>query len=157
MRIQEWILVFAATDSSAVNARVYRDAVRRRILCCRCDDAESSHFTGGAVANVGAVTLAVSTAGASPGLSVRIRDQAAAGVDPVLVRLAELMRSWRTSVRKSVADPLLRRRLLEQLSGPLMEETLRRHGPRQTRSLFARLLREAETGGGGHDRKGKHD
>ncbi|MCL2646910.1 MAG: bifunctional precorrin-2 dehydrogenase/sirohydrochlorin ferrochelatase [Phycisphaerales bacterium] len=148
MRTQQWSLVFAATDSSVVNARVYKDAARRRILCCRCDDAEGgkrSDFAGAAVARAGPVTLAVSSAGASPALCVRIRDQAAGAIDPAIVRLAELLVPWRVRVKRSVANLRLRRKLLQELSGPLMEETLRKQGPRQARELFVRLLREVRS------------
>jgi len=143
MRAQPWQLVFAATDSPDENARIYRDALQRRILCCRCDESDGSDFAGAAVAYAGPVTLAVSSAGASPALAARIRDQAAAAIDPVLARLAELLPTWRAHAKKSIAHPQLRRKLLQQLAGPIMEETFRKHGPRQARSLFTRWLREA--------------
>lgn len=146
MRTQPWQLVFAATDSPEENARVHKDASRRRILCCRCDESDGSDFAGAAVAYAGPVTLAVSSAGASPALAARIRDKAATAIDPVLVRLAELLPTWRARAKKVIAHPQLRRKLLQQIAGPVMEETLRKHGLRQARVLFTRWLRSYSPG-----------
>ena len=144
MKARQWRLIFAATDSPAVNARVRKDSARAGFLCCRCDDPEDSDFSGAATAQAGGVTLAIGTANASPALSARIRDQAAAAIDGTLAHLAALLLPWRARAKRLIADPQLRRALLQQLSGAHMESVLRKHGPRQAQALFTRWLAEAQ-------------
>src|SRR5688572_31143815 len=58
-------LVFAATDSAAVNEQVVRDARAREIWVNRSDEGDEGDFSNPAVARRGAVTLAVSTGSAA--------------------------------------------------------------------------------------------
>src|SRR3954466_13379237 len=71
-------LVFAATDSGETNDAVVADAQRLGILVCRADGdgEEPGNFSTPAVLRKGAITLAVSAAGA-PALAARIRDELA--------------------------------------------------------------------------------
>ena len=78
IRREKWRLVFAAADVKEVNEAVQRDAAAAGVLCCRCDEQESGDFSGGAIGHIGGVTVAISTRGASPALSRRIREQALA-------------------------------------------------------------------------------
>lgn len=66
-------LVFAAAGDAAVNAQVVADARRAGVLCNAADRPSEGDFTLPAVLRRGALTLAVSTGGASPALSRRIR------------------------------------------------------------------------------------
>ncbi len=147
--LQTWRLVFAATDDAAVNEQVGSDAVTAGILCCRCDEPEEGDFSGGAVKRLGdksvGVTLAISTAGASPVIATRIRDQAAAAIDPVLIQLADLLSAWRARVKVEVTDPAIRRALLERLAGAEMEKILRSEGVPAAQRLFEEWLPVALT------------
>ena len=53
-----WRLVFAATDSPAVNAQVQKHAVATGYLCCRVDEPDEGDFSSGATARVGATRKA---------------------------------------------------------------------------------------------------
>jgi precorrin-2 dehydrogenase / sirohydrochlorin ferrochelatase len=142
MRRKNWCLVFAATDAPSVNQRVQKDAAAGNILCCRCDNPDRGDFANGATVSVGSVILSVSTQGASPGLAAKIREQAAAGVDPILARLADLHRAWRPLIRKSV-HTIERRKLIQQrLAGEEMITRLRRQGVRGAQKLFRQYLAE---------------
>ncbi len=66
-------LVFAASGDPEINARVVADARRAGALCNAADRPGEGDFTLPAVLRRGALTLAVSTGGASPALSRRIR------------------------------------------------------------------------------------
>jgi len=83
-------LVFAATDRPEVNEAVVREARRRGILVCRADadEEEPGDFSTPAVLREGPLTVTVS-AGGSPALAARIRDEVAQRLDPAWVRLAE--------------------------------------------------------------------
>ena len=68
-------LVVAATDSQAVNAAVYRDAVDRNILCNAVDDPPNCDFYFPSVVRRGNLQIAISTAGESPALAQRLRKE----------------------------------------------------------------------------------
>ena len=138
MRRRKWALVFAAADVPAVNKQVQKDAAHVGIPCCRCDNPERGDFNNGATASVGPVLISISTGGASPGLSARIRDNAAKSIDPLHAALAELHRTWRPLIKKKVRTPEERRTILQRLASDEMITRLRRRG----RSGAQRLLRE---------------
>lgn len=148
-RSPRWRLVFAATNVPAVNAAVERDAAAAGILCCRCDDLEAGDFVGGATLQRSGVTLAISTTGASPVLAARLRDRAAATLDPLLVRWSELLALWRPRVLERISDPTARRLLLHRLAGPEMESSLR-ISEAQAHALFDQWLVAASSGSTPH-------
>ncbi len=92
-------LVFAATNSPAVNDAVVRDAQARGLLVNRADGSETSpgDFASPAVHRDRAVTVAVS-AGGSPMLAARIRDQIAGRIDAELLTLADALRQLRPAM-----------------------------------------------------------
>lgn len=66
------LFVVAATDDAGVNAAVRRDAARLGLLCSDAAASGGGDFMLPAVVRRGGLVLAVSTSGASPGLSARI-------------------------------------------------------------------------------------
>jgi len=68
-------LVFVATDDGAVNATVAADARAAGVLINAADDPAHCDFILPAVLTRGALTVAVSTGGASPALSRAVRDE----------------------------------------------------------------------------------
>jgi siroheme synthase-like protein len=68
-------LVIAATNNSAVNAKVYRDSEDAGVYCNVVDQPDYCSFQSPAVARRGRLQIAVSTHGASPALAARIRKE----------------------------------------------------------------------------------
>ena len=68
-------LVYAATSNRKVNAKIARDAARRRLLVNVVDSATESTFILPAVLRNRGISIAVSTDGLSPAKSVCIRDR----------------------------------------------------------------------------------
>ena len=73
--LDDVLLVITATDDPAVNASVSADAIARGIWVNSADDPANCTFTLPAVARDGAVTVAVSTGGASPALASHLRGE----------------------------------------------------------------------------------
>ena len=142
MRRRKWSLVFAASNVATVNRQVQKDAAAAGIPCCRCDKPERGDFNNGATASVGPVLLSVSTGGAAPGLSARIRDSAAKSIDPLHAVLAELHHKWRPLIKKRIRTPELRRTILQRLAGEEMITRLRRGGRSGAQKLFREWLQE---------------
>jgi len=109
-------LVIAATSKSEVNRAVYEEAQRRGVLCNAVDDPENCDFYFPAVAQRGALQIAISTAGESPALAQRLRAEIEEQLDSAtgdwLVRLGEARRE----VLATVPPGEERRQLLHKLS-----------------------------------------
>lgn len=109
-------LVIAATSKSEVNRAVYEEAQRRGVLCNAVDDPENCDFFFPAVAQRGALQIAISTAGESPALAQRLRaqieEQLDSATDDWLARLGEARREVLATVPASEE----RRQLLHKLS-----------------------------------------
>lgn len=95
---EAWLVV-AAAASAAVNGAVAAEAERRRIWCVRADDAEGGSAAVLAAVRRGPLLLAVSTSGASPALSRRIRSELAVRYGPEYGEVAELLGELRMDAR----------------------------------------------------------
>lgn len=138
-----WTIVFAATNNESVNTRIYADSAARGILCCRCDMPLFGDFIGPAVQRCGPVTLAVTSGGASPGLSGKLARQLTRSMDPALIRQIQLSAGWRQEVLRQVSDGEIRSSLLRRISGELMLETIQQAGEAEAEKLFQQWLTQA--------------
>jgi siroheme synthase-like protein len=118
-------MVFAATDSAAVNAQVVEESRRRNALVSRADE-EGGDFTTPAVLRQGPVTVAVSAE--SPALSAAIRDGIAAKWDPRWTEMAHAMRLLRPMILQAGLAPAPRRELLRELAGNIALDKLAAEG-----------------------------
>src|SRR4051812_36607662 len=90
-------MVIAATSDTDVNIRVYEDAERRAMLVNVVDVPPLCNFILPAIIRSGPLAIAISTAGASPALAKRIRDEIAEEYGEPYARLAVLLnevRGW---------------------------------------------------------------
>lgn len=93
-------LVVAATATTSVNRRVFRDAEARALLCNVVDVPELCSFILPAIHREDPIAVAVSTGGASPVLAQRLRDEIARVVGPehaALARTLHELRPWAKS------------------------------------------------------------
>ncbi|MGN6367820.1 MAG: precorrin-2 dehydrogenase/sirohydrochlorin ferrochelatase family protein [Phycisphaerae bacterium] len=142
MRRRKWSLAFTAANIAAVNRQAQKDAAAAGVLCCRCDDPGRGDFNNGATASVGPVMLSVSTGGAAPGLSARIRESAAKAIDPCHAALAELHHAWRPLIKKKIRTPEQRRLILQRMASEEMIVRFRRRGRAGAEKLLQQWLKE---------------
>lgn len=96
----DWAVVMVATDDGAVNREV-RDAARaRRIWVNAADDPANCDFILPAVVRKGKITLAASTAGSSPALARRLREELEAYLTDDMPALADLLAEVRMELRR---------------------------------------------------------
>jgi precorrin-2 dehydrogenase / sirohydrochlorin ferrochelatase len=95
-------LVVAATSDDELNRRIYADATERRIFCNVADVPELCSFILPALHRRGPITLAVSTAGASPALAQWLRDKFAAQIGFEHEQLAGEVRRLRPWVKQNL-------------------------------------------------------
>jgi siroheme synthase-like protein len=94
----DYVLVVAATGDTAVDDAVHRDATAAGIWVNVADDPSRCSFVLPAVARDGTVSVAVSTAGASPALAGWLRDRVVEAMGPGIGELAELLEEGRRRV-----------------------------------------------------------
>jgi precorrin-2 dehydrogenase / sirohydrochlorin ferrochelatase len=90
-------MVIAATSDTDVNIQIYDDAERRAMLVNVVDVPPLCNFILPAIIRTGPLAIAISTAGASPALAKRIRDEIADEYGEPYARLAILLnevRGW---------------------------------------------------------------
>lgn len=109
-------LVIAATSSVDGNDLVYREAVRRQILCNVVDDPERCDFYYPAVVRRGALQVAISTEGNSPALAQRLRRQFEAQLAPAYAGWIQRLGKLRRKLFSRALDPAHRRNLLHELA-----------------------------------------
>ena len=111
--LQGVALVFACTDSEAVNQQVTDAARKRNLFCCRADRSQDGDFALPAVLGKGRLNIAVSTSGDSPALAAAFRD-----------RLAEQVPDW-WSLSLELSAALRRKWLTEQIDKKYNQQVLR--------------------------------
>lgn len=93
--IEDCFIVVAATDDMDVNQRVADIAQKRRVLVNVVDQPDLCTFTAPAVVRRGPLTLTISTGGASPALSARLRRDLSEQYGPEWSEIIEELSAFR--------------------------------------------------------------
>lgn len=147
-------LVFAATDSGDVNARVAQDARAAGALLNQADQAAEGDFIVPSTVRRGALLLSVSTSGTSPALALGIRDELERRYDEAYGWWAERLGHLRRAVLKEEQLGHARKRDLLACAAAEAERDLQgmqRSLQREDESIEAwmrRLLRQPCQDGG---------
>ena len=110
------VLVIAATNSTAANEIIFREAQRRNVLCNAVDDPERCDFYYPAVVRRGDLQVAISTGGHSPALAQRLRRELEAQFGAEYAGWLEQLGKTRQRLFASDIDPEGRRHLLHELA-----------------------------------------
>ena len=113
--LDEAFLVVAATNSTATNAIVHQEAQERNILCNSVDDPENCDFYYGSVVRRGDLQIAISTAGKSPALAQRLRQDLEQHIGPEYAAWVDEIGQERGKLFAQSIDPEERKRLLHEL------------------------------------------
>jgi siroheme synthase-like protein len=100
-------IVIAATADTDVNVEIFEDAERRAMLVNVVDVPPLCNFILPAIIRTGPLAIAISTAGASPALAKRIRDEIAEEYGEPYARLAVLLnevRGWAKATLPTYQD-----------------------------------------------------
>ena len=132
-------LVIAATSLTDVNIAVYEDAERRAMLVNVVDVPPLCNFILPAIIRTGPLAIAISTAGASPALAKRIRDEIADEYGEPYARLAVMLNEvpgWAKATLPTYQD---RKSFFESIVNgePDPVELLRRGDEAAVRDLIA--------------------
>ena len=114
--LDEMFLVVAATDSPELHQEIFEEAHRRGVLCNVVDVPELCDFYYPAVAQRGALQIAVSTAGQSPALAQRLRKELEEQFGPEYEAWLDQLGEERAKLFAAAIDPEERKRLLHDLA-----------------------------------------
>ena len=136
-----WLAV-AATDDPTVNERVFRAASRRRIFVNVVDRPRWCTFIAPAILRRGALTVAISTGGKSPGLAKQLRRTLEEAIDPSIPALLTLLGNVRGAAQRRLHGGGERKRYFESLlngrTRSLLRQGRRREAYQYALSLLAR-------------------
>lgn len=94
----------AATDDSATNAEIFREAEEERVLLNAVDDVEHCHFAVPSIVRRGDLMIAISTGGKAPALAKRLRTIVAARFGPEYATLVDLLGEVRAEMLPRQVD-----------------------------------------------------
>jgi precorrin-2 dehydrogenase / sirohydrochlorin ferrochelatase len=114
--VDEQFLVVAATPVAAVNALVFEEAHRRKILCNSVDDPPHCDFFYPAIVRRGDLQIAISTNGKSPALAQRLRQRLELQFGPEYANKLSELGAARERLFRSRMNPVRRRKLLLRMA-----------------------------------------
>ncbi len=133
-------LAIAAGEDRTVNAEIWDEAERERVVLNAVDDPPHCHFIAPAIFRQGDLTVAVSTGGKSPALGVRLRDRIGADIGPEYAAFLDLLGGLREEIAAREPDPARRTRLWYRLVDSDVIEHLRRGDTDGARRRIMTLL-----------------
>jgi uroporphyrin-III C-methyltransferase/precorrin-2 dehydrogenase/sirohydrochlorin ferrochelatase len=98
------LLVIAATNDAVLNAEIAALCKEKRVLCNVVDDRTASGFIMPAIVDRSPLLVAISSAGKSPVLATRIRQELEVSLPKRLGALADWADDWRETVREHFSD-----------------------------------------------------
>jgi precorrin-2 dehydrogenase len=130
--LEGMFLVVAATSSHELHENLHAEARRRGVLCNVVDVPELCDFYYPAVAQRGALQIAVSTSGQSPALAQRLRKELEEQFGPEYEAWLQQLGEERAKLFAANMDPEERKRLLHDLaSADALKSFLRKHKPKR--------------------------
>lgn len=110
------LMVVAATNSSAANARIFQACREQGVLCNSVDDPENCDFIYPAVVRRGPLQIAISTGGRSPALASRLRRELEEQFGPEWGAWVEELGRQRDALSGEELSPESRRARIEQMT-----------------------------------------
>lgn len=140
--LDEKFLVISATNNRSVNEAVADAARRRSMLVNVVDVPDLCNFYVNAQVCRGDLTISVSTGGASPALTKRIRKELERQYGEEYACFLLLMREYRPMVLREIPDPERRKMVFEQLASAGIEEVYRERGEAAARKAIEDMISE---------------
>lgn len=120
--IHNCYLVVAATNSKETNDRIYQYCQEKNILCNVVDDGEKSDYILPSTVRRGDLLIAISTAGKSPSLSKKIKQELQQKYPPEYKEYLNLLGSIRGKILRKEQNKEERKRMLNSLVDMSLEQ-----------------------------------
>ncbi|MDG3088080.1 NAD(P)-dependent oxidoreductase [Vibrio hannami] len=112
--VTKFVQVWATTNNSDLNHKVYQDAKQKNILVNVVDDKPYCDFITPSMINRGKIQVAISSGGASPVLVRKIREQLEVSLPQNIAMLADFAQLKRDEIKKNYATVEERRLFWER-------------------------------------------
>jgi len=133
-------LVIGATDNTALNHEIHRDAEARNMLCNIADQPDVCNFILPAVISRGDLTVAISTSGASPAFAKALRREMEQRFGDEYAALLRLMRAIRNKLLSEPHEHEAHKPLFEALIQGGLIDRIREGDEAQIDRLLAEVL-----------------
>lgn len=97
-------MVIVSEQDPEATEPIWKEAEERNVLFCAMDDVPHCNFFNGSVVRRGPLVISISTTGAAPTLSVRIRERMEEEFGPEYARFLELMQELREPMAEHFPD-----------------------------------------------------
>jgi siroheme synthase-like protein len=134
------VLAFAAIDDPDVHAAMAAEAAAARVLLNVVDQPRFCSFIAPAVVSRGAVSIAISTSGASPALAKRLRKDLEQAIGPEYGVAATLLGKLRPLLAASEPDSGARARVFAALLDAPLLEALRARDTAAVNAILGRVV-----------------
>lgn len=135
-------LVVAATDSKEINKKVAFEARRLKVIVNVIDDIELCDYIVPAITRVGDLTLSISTAGKSPSLTKKIKDELTERYGREYGELLNILGNIRGRVRDEVANPQRRKLLWKNIIDSKVLELIKEGASEKVNNLIEEIIKE---------------
>ncbi len=139
--LQDTFLAIGATSSPSVNQKLYEECRKRNILVNSVDDPRHSSFIAPAVVNRGALSVAISTGGASPQFAKTLREKMENLFGPEHAAFLAFMAKERGKIMRWLKDPKMRKKFFQEIVNSGMVRLFKSgHDRQRVKSKYQSLL-----------------
>lgn len=135
-----FFMAVAAGPDRSHNNEIFAEAERLGILVNCVDDPAHCRFTFASIVRQGDLLIALSTQGACPALSVRLRERLERELGPEYAAFLEIVRSLRTRIAQEIPDFSRRREIWYQLVDSPALELLREGRAEEVTALIESII-----------------
>jgi len=143
--LKDQFMVICATDDEEVNRQAADHCTRHGILVNSVSEPDRCTFFFPALLKKGPLTIAVSTAGSSPALSRRIKEQLDGYFGSEYEEYLSYLGQMRLRIIARVKDKEARREIFEYLAGDQFFKKFKEKSRSEIDGLFEEILAEKET------------
>ncbi|MCX7981518.1 MAG: bifunctional precorrin-2 dehydrogenase/sirohydrochlorin ferrochelatase [Syntrophales bacterium] len=118
-------LIIGATDDIETNEQIFRDSLKENVLVNIVDDPQKCNFILPSLLERGDLSIAISTAGKSPALARKIRQDLSHLLGPEYAILLKILGNLRKRYREVEPDGIRRMRTYERLLSSNLLEAIR--------------------------------
>ena len=135
-------LVIGATDDEKLNRQISRDAEERGLLCNIADRPEICNFILPSIVHRGDLTISISTAGTSPAMAKKLRQDLEKQYGPEYADFLRLMGAVRQKLLRQAHEPEAHKTLFKQLIDNGLLDLIRKNRIEEINSLLLDVLGE---------------
>ena len=147
-QLDDVFLVIAATDDNALNAAVFDEADRRRVLANVVDDQPKCSFIFPSIVDRSPLVVAISSSGTAPVLARMLREKLEALLPASLGTMAEIAGNWRGRVKDQLRSMTERRRFWEKAFGGRFAALVESGQPELAEQALGETLMQHQKEGG---------